>query len=116
MDPKQYVDMLDKTLKLSPVQKKQLIAMQTERGAEMDKIRKAPGDRTSKRPMMDKLREKYNGKMKKILTKDQSAKYDKMQAEMRARFGGRGRGGPGGPGGRPGGPGGPGGPPRGGAK
>jgi hypothetical protein len=86
--------------------------------AEMQKLMKAPGDRNSKRPQMQKLRETYTAKMKKIFTKDQAAKFDKMEAAMRARFGGRGRGGPGGPGGpggRPGGAGGPGGPPKGGA-
>ena len=100
MDPKQYVEMLDKQLKLSPTQKKEIIAMQTSRTAEMDKLRNAPGDRTSKRPQMEKLRGTYTAKMKKILNKEQQAKFEKMMAEMRARFGGGRPGGPGG--GRPG--------------
>jgi Spy/CpxP family protein refolding chaperone len=118
MDPKAMTEMISKQLSLTPAQKKRVMELQTARMADMDKLRKAPGDRNSKRPQMQKLRELYDGKMKKALTKEQGVKYDKWQAEMRARFGG-GRGGPGGrmggPGGRPPGPGGPGGPPKGGA-
>jgi Spy/CpxP family protein refolding chaperone len=113
MDPKAFTEMLAKSLKLTEGQKKQILAMQTARQAEMEKLMKAPGDRKSKRPQMTKLRDTYTAKMKKVFTKEQSAKYDEMLAKMRAQFRGGGAGGPGGM--RPGGPGkgGPGGPPKG---
>ena len=89
---------MTKTLGLSAAQAKKVEGLMAERKAAMDKLRAAPGDRKSKGPAMKKLRDSFNDKMKKVLSKDQQAKYDKMQAEARARFGG-GRGGPGGPGG-----------------
>ncbi len=116
MDPKAQLEALKKTLNLTPAQIKKVEAAQAERKASMDKLRAAPGDRKSKGPEMKKIRDAFDGKLHKILTKEQSAKFDKMQAEMRAKWGGRGPGGPGGAGGpgggrggRPGGPSGPGG-------
>lgn len=99
MDPKQMLDMMTKNLKLTPAQVKQLKPAWDERSAAMDKLRAAPGDRNSKMPQMKKLRDAFDAKMKKILTKDQQAAYEKQQAEMRARFGG-GRGAPGAAGGK----------------
>lgn len=105
-DPKTMVANMKKALNLNAGQEKKLMAIMESRKVESDKLRAAPGDRKSKGPQMKKMREAFEAKVKGILTKEQAVKYDKMMAEMRAKFGG-GRGGPGG--GR-----GPGGPPKGG--
>jgi hypothetical protein len=57
-------------------------------------------------PKFQAIRAEFDGKLSKVLSKDQFKKYSDLRAQMRAR---RGRGGFGRPGGPPGGPGGPGG-------
>lgn len=100
MDPKQMVAGMTKELNLSAAQQKKVLDMFEARRADMEKARKAGGARPS-RDQFQKMRAEFDAKMKKILTKDQAAKWDKIQAERRKQFGGGRRGGPGGPGGPP---------------
>src|SRR5579872_3310397 len=105
-DPKARMEKMAKDLNLSPDQKTKVMALRTKMQAEMKKLHDAPGDPKSKGPQMMKIFTSYGESVKKILKKDQLAKFEQMQKDRMARMGGRG--GPGGPGGK----GGPGGPPK----
>lgn len=85
-----------KDLKLSPVQAKKFRAIQKDAQAQAMKVFQAPGDFAAKRPLMMKLRDKTEARIKGVLTPAQFKKFKAMQEEqrqqMRQRFGGgRGR-------------------------
>lgn len=106
-----------KEVGLNPTQVKQLDAVrQSSRSLMPDVFRNPNLSREQKMAAMQQIRQAEQQATSKFLTADQMTKYtafqEKMRAQMRAQWGGGGRGGPGGggwggPGG--GGPGGPGG-------
>lgn len=103
MDPKARLQQMVKDLSLTADQTKKVEALQKKMMDTMTKLRSAPGDRSSKMDQFKKMRDEFNGGMKKILTPAQQAKFEKMQKERMNRRGGGGPGGPGGPGGKGGG-------------
>jgi len=89
-----------KDLALTPAQAKKEAALWKAYNDKQAKLMKQPGDFMAKREPMMKLRKGYNDDLKKLLSKTQVAKLEKIQEEQR-----KARGMMGGPGGgmRPGG-------------
>lgn len=92
-------DFLAKKLNLTPDQVTQVKAIDADAWNQMKAMRE---DTTTagqdKRAKMFEIHKASQDKIRALLTTDQQAKFDAMQAEMRARRGNReGRGGPGGP-------------------
>jgi hypothetical protein len=87
-------------LGLSASQKHKTDALIDEMAAKAAKMRPAGGGRPSPadREKFMALRKEYHTKIEKVLTPAQAKKLDAMEAAMRAKWSGRGRGGPGGPG------------------
>jgi hypothetical protein len=108
---KQQLETMKKELKLTPDQVTKVEALQAETNKKTRAVfESGSADRDANREKMQAIREEHDKKLKTILNKDQSAKWDeiveKMRAERRSNNQGGGPGGPGGPqrGGERGGP------------
>ena len=88
MDPERRVQMLQRRLELNDSQTAQIRQIFTESHAQMETIRSnaslAPEDR---RAQMMTLHQGEQSRIRAVLTPDQQAKYDAMQARMRERRG-----------------------------
>lgn len=115
-DQTEYFAQLKKDLNLNDKQVDSLKAISADQRTEMQKLfprtnngdggggNAAPPseeDREARRAAMTKLQDKYNARIKKVLTDEQYKKYIEQQQAMRQRFQGGGPGGPGGQGGGP---------------
>lgn len=77
-------------LKLTDDQKPKFEAIMKEQGEKMREVFQDQNlSREDKQAKMKELREANQAKIKAILTPEQAEKYEKMQSEMRARFGNR---------------------------
>jgi len=92
---KEMRDRLVKELKFTPAQTKAYDALSKKENDSRMKLFKPGGPRPD-RTVFDKMRLDHDTAMKKILTKDQFAKYTKIQEEERKKRMQR-MGGPGGP-------------------
>lgn len=101
-----FMDDEFKKLKVTGAQKKKIDAYMAHSMRAREAWRKANpnADRTTMRPLMEKMRAEQTAFFKKTLTGKQFKQFDADRAARRAKMGaGRGGpGGPGGPGGRPG--------------
>lgn len=96
MSPEDRAKQLQTQLKLTDDQTAKVTAIYKVQASKMDSIRTAAnGDRDAMRSGMMTLRQSTTTQIKALLTPDQAAAYDKMQADMRARMqqGGGGGGG-----------------------
>jgi protein CpxP len=88
MDPERRVQMLQRRLELNDSQTAQIRQIFTESHAQMETIRSnaslAPEDR---RAQMMTLHQGEQSRIRAVLTPDQQAKYDALQARMRERRG-----------------------------
>jgi periplasmic protein CpxP/Spy len=91
MDPEKRVEMLQRRLELNESQTAQVRQIFTEARAQMETLRSnaslAPEDR---RAQMMTLHQGEQSRIRAVLTPDQQAKYDAMQARMRERRGDEG--------------------------
>jgi len=91
MDPEKRVEMLQRRLDLNDSQTAQVRQIFTESHAQMETIRSnaslAPEDR---RAQMMTLHQGEQARIRAVLTPDQQAKFDAMQARMRERRGDEG--------------------------
>jgi len=87
--PEARVKMLQDSLKLTPDQSTQVLAIYKASAAQRDSVKNAGGDRDAMRSIMMSA----NDKILAILTDDQKAAYKKMQANMRAKMQQNGGGG-----------------------
>lgn len=91
MKPEDQAKRLQTQLKLTDEQTTKVTAIYAAQATKMDSLMKAAnGDFSSMRTTMGPMREATNAKIKALLTDEQKAAYDKMQAEMRGRMGGGG--------------------------
>jgi Spy/CpxP family protein refolding chaperone len=88
------LDQMTQELQLTPEQKTKIQAIQE---SSMPAIKAIFDDTTltreQRREKMRPLRDETDAKIKQVLTPEQQTKYDAMQAQRRARFGGGGGGG-----------------------
>lgn len=93
---KKTTETLKEKLGLKADQEKQVYALNLKSAKEMTEMRKemqgGGGDRGAMRAKFTKMHEEANKGMKKILTEDQYAKYEKYLEERRASRGQRGGG------------------------
>ena len=90
MDPKHRVDMLAKRLKLTDVQKQQLLPVLEDESQQMKALREDTSlDRKAKFEKMQTIREDSNTKILAALNDDQKQKYTQMQEQMKERMGHR---------------------------
>jgi Spy/CpxP family protein refolding chaperone len=91
MDPERRVEMMQQRLNLNDSQTAQVRQIFTESHAQMETIRSnaslAPGDR---RAQMMTLHQGEQARIRAVLTPDQQAKFDAMQARVRERHGDEG--------------------------
>lgn len=88
--PEEQAAALKTQLSLNDDQTAKITAIYAAQAKSMDSLRNAGGDfRSAMMPMMQAT----NAKIKKVLTADQAAAYDKAQAERMQRMGGGGGGG-----------------------
>ncbi len=91
MDPQRRLEMMQQRLQLSDGQTAQVRQIFTESRAQMEAIRSnaslAPEDR---RAQMMTLHQGEQARIRAVLTPDQQAKFDAMQARMRERHSGEG--------------------------
>ena len=71
-----------KELKLTKDQQKKFRAIDASTEPKLRKLMSEPGDMSAKRPKLMKIVSDSQAELKKILTKDQWAKYQKMMAEQ----------------------------------
>jgi Spy/CpxP family protein refolding chaperone len=94
MKPEDQAKMYQTSLKLTDDQTTKVTAILTVQAAKRDSLMKAAnGDMSSMRAAFGPMREATNAKIKALLTDEQKAEFDKMQANMRQRGGGQGGGG-----------------------
>ncbi len=88
MTPEQRTDSLAAQLDLTKEQKPKVLELfKSMDAARRQAFQDSQGDRDAMRAAMQSVREDGDKKLKAILTEDQYQKYQKMQAEMRARRG-----------------------------
>jgi len=92
MTPEARLKVMQDSLKLTPDQSTQVMAIYKASAAQVDSVRNAGGDRDAMRSIMTSA----NDKILAILTDDQKAAYKKMQANRRAKMQQNGGGGGGG--------------------
>ncbi|MDR2473633.1 MAG: hypothetical protein LBD53_08775 [Tannerella sp.] len=96
----QRYEQLKKDLKLKDAQVDSLKSIDKDRRAEFQKARDANGggggDREAMRAAYQKMNEKYDARVKKVLTAEQYKKYNEQMEAMRQRGGQGGQGGQGG--------------------
>jgi protein CpxP len=89
--PEEQAKGLQAQLKLTDDQVAKVTAIFQEQAKKRDSIRTANnGDMQAARPLMRPLMQATTTKIKAVLTAEQAAAYEKMQAEMRNRMGGGG--------------------------
>lgn len=85
--PEEQAKQLQTQLKLSDDQTAKITSIMQMQSTKLDSIRTAAnGDRDAMRSGMMSVRQMIAPQIKAVLTADQSAAYDKMQADMRARM------------------------------
>jgi len=78
----QQMQMMVKELKLTKDQEKKVRAIDARTEPKLRKLMNEPGDLKSKRPKMMKIVSDSQAELKKVLTKQQWDKYQKMMAEQ----------------------------------